>query len=496
MQNLGTQINKRSGRLAVISLIAFLGFIYAGSNQNIARAEVYYGEPRECTTYDPVKCPPNYVEKGDFCRPYISEFCKVFTGSDAVSEVDNRPVCARPPILGACNAQDNNYNPPSIVNSAYMDNVRNILKSVTPIPTNSNNNAIFDYSDSSIKYLLFDGGSNNWRVNNTDHIKNDTYRAVACLEQNGTKLITIPVAVRMSRGLWYSQFDRSLAPAGLALQLPATAGYCKNPGDLIVEQYGGGNNRDLTIKCVAGVPTSASQPGCVLKDKDNDSNSICLKELKYVGEPILGPGISRIRDQVFDLNSPGRVQIISNNASDPKCYKTAKEQFQIRANKGCSDFTYIDSATNTVKKTANYDSCIKCIYGDPALLPENIMGSVAKISSMPAAGGAITPDTEPLAIPIPGQLYTDLGGCINASSTGSVVNTIVRVALGVMGGIVILRIIQGALTMQKGDPEGFQEGREVITSALIGLLLLIFSAALLNFLGINILGLDVATFGS
>jgi hypothetical protein len=65
-----------------------------------------------------------------------------------------------------------------------------------------------------------------------------------------------------------------------------------------------------------------------------------------------------------------------------------------------------------------------------------------------------------------------------------------------MGGVVILRIIQGALTMQKGDPEGFQEGREVITSALIGLLLLIFSAAVLNFLGINILGMDVATFGS
>jgi hypothetical protein len=56
--------------------------------------------------------------------------------------------------------------------------------------------------------------------------------------------------------------------------------------------------------------------------------------------------------------------------------------------------------------------------------------------------------------------------------------------------LVVARIIQGAIMMQQvmeTDPEALQEGRDIITSALLALFLLIFSAALLNFIGINVL---------
>jgi hypothetical protein len=117
------------------------------------------------------------------------------------------------------------------------------------------------------------------------------------------------------------------------------------------------------------------------------------------------------------------------------------------------------------------------------------------IIGCPADGDDLTIYNEPFADVITGRIYNELG-CIGTDNTSTVVNTFMRLALGIMGGIVILRIIQGAITMQQGSPESVEEGREIIVAALVGLLVLIFSAAILNFLGINILGIkDFQPFG-
>lgn len=73
------------------------------------------------------------------------------------------------------------------------------------------------------------------------------------------------------------------------------------------------------------------------------------------------------------------------------------------------------------------------------------------------------------------------------------VNTVLTIAIGIAGGVAFLLIVYGGfrLAFSQGDPKAVQEAREIITSAIVGLLLVIFSVFLLNLIGIDILGLPI-----
>ncbi len=90
-----------------------------------------------------------------------------------------------------------------------------------------------------------------------------------------------------------------------------------------------------------------------------------------------------------------------------------------------------------------------------------------------------------------GTVCTALGK-INTNPT-ELVNTILTIAIGVGGGIAFLMIVFGGfrLVFSQGDPKAIQEARETITSAIIGLLLIVFSVFLLNLIGVDILGLPL-----
>jgi hypothetical protein len=64
-------------------------------------------------------------------------------------------------------------------------------------------------------------------------------------------------------------------------------------------------------------------------------------------------------------------------------------------------------------------------------------------------------------------------------------------AIGVGGGIAFLLILYAGfmLMTSTGNPERIKAGQELLTSAISGLILLIFSVFILNFIGINILGI-------
>jgi len=61
--------------------------------------------------------------------------------------------------------------------------------------------------------------------------------------------------------------------------------------------------------------------------------------------------------------------------------------------------------------------------------------------------------------------------------------------LGLSGGVVLLSILAGAfmLITSAGEPKQVQEAQEMITAAIIGLLFIIFSILILQFVGVSIL---------
>jgi hypothetical protein len=79
-------------------------------------------------------------------------------------------------------------------------------------------------------------------------------------------------------------------------------------------------------------------------------------------------------------------------------------------------------------------------------------------------------------------------GCIPATEAG-IATAGLRLGLGIGGGAALLLILIGSffITTSRGQPDRLQSGRDLITSAIIGLLLVIFSVVGLQFLGVTIL---------
>ncbi len=87
----------------------------------------------------------------------------------------------------------------------------------------------------------------------------------------------------------------------------------------------------------------------------------------------------------------------------------------------------------------------------------------------------------------PSKIWTAFG-CISEDPQ-STVTDILKIGLGMAGGFVLLSILYGSflLTTSSGEPKRIQEGQEMITSAIMGLLFIIFSIVILQFIGIKLL---------
>lgn len=87
-----------------------------------------------------------------------------------------------------------------------------------------------------------------------------------------------------------------------------------------------------------------------------------------------------------------------------------------------------------------------------------------------------------------GNSWTALG-CITTSEPQEFVAWILKSAIGIAGGIAVLLIIFGGflIILSSGDPQRLQTGKEILTSAIIGLLVIIFSMFLLQIIGVEIL---------
>ena len=81
-------------------------------------------------------------------------------------------------------------------------------------------------------------------------------------------------------------------------------------------------------------------------------------------------------------------------------------------------------------------------------------------------------------------------GCIVVEGT-DFVTTLLNFVIGIAGGIAMLLIIFGGFQIltSAGNPERLNEGKELVSSALTGLLMIVFSVFLLRVIGMQILGI-------
>lgn len=83
-------------------------------------------------------------------------------------------------------------------------------------------------------------------------------------------------------------------------------------------------------------------------------------------------------------------------------------------------------------------------------------------------------------------------GCISTDvEDGGFINTLLQLAIGLGGMIALLLILGGVfiITTSAGIPDKLNQGKELITSAISGLLFIILSIVLLNLIGIKILAI-------
>ncbi len=81
-------------------------------------------------------------------------------------------------------------------------------------------------------------------------------------------------------------------------------------------------------------------------------------------------------------------------------------------------------------------------------------------------------------------------GCLSATP-GGIFTTFFQFGIGIAGGIAFLLIVFGGFQIitSAGNPERLNEGKELVGSAIAGLLLVVFSVFLLKIIGVNILGI-------
>ena len=79
-------------------------------------------------------------------------------------------------------------------------------------------------------------------------------------------------------------------------------------------------------------------------------------------------------------------------------------------------------------------------------------------------------------------------GCISTDGTG-IVTALITIALGMAGGIGLLMIIAaGAMfSMSRNDPKKVGDAKEMLSSVVIGLIFIVFSVTVLQFIGVTIL---------
>lgn len=184
--------------------------------------------------------------------------------------------------------------------------------------------------------------------------------------------------------------------------------------------------------------------------------------------------------------------------SNPKCAKNRDDGKPV----ACLDLTDCNDATDEcrvctsgvcsvgsgyVEKpgTAGCDQCTWCDLNNDGLLDDKD----PKPFNWQKCFDCVNPKStlHPQGIYKNGGSWTALG-CIDTTPDGFV-SWFLTGAIGIGGGVAFLIMLWGVFTMitSAGNPERLNQGREIIVSAIAGLIMIIFSVFLLRVIGVDIL---------
>ncbi|NTU73949.1 hypothetical protein HGB07_07385, partial [Candidatus Roizmanbacteria bacterium] len=153
-------------------------------------------------------------------------------------------------------------------------------------------------------------------------------------------------------------------------------------------------------------------------------------------------------------------------------------------------------------QTAANSKKMTCIFGDQMIDPNDPQVCTCVSSTTPSAVPAVIDlcnkymsgieKDQCITCAKVGLLWTGLG-CIPLK-VNYLTEYVLRMGIGLGGTFALFGIIYGAFQIQlsRGQPDKLKKNQEMITSYIIGLLLIIFSLFILQFIGVDILKIDMS----
>ncbi|MBI3984888.1 MAG: hypothetical protein HY344_02985 [Candidatus Levybacteria bacterium] len=234
----------------------------------------------------------------------------------------------------------------------------------------------------------------------------------------------------------------------------AGRGYCENPGtpELCKTRNAVGSSCNASLKdpgeCADGLVCQDSTEKCVRPQ--TSQGRVCYKCRSistWDGTKCVGP-----------------LSADPNACIEPETREYCGEGFTCNAGKGCKKLS--DNPSNEIEPPQPLKTpCEKNLSG----------GTTGQCYGIFSGLGVRLP-TDPLML----------------------ISKLLEVILGVAGGIVIILIIRAGykLMFSQGNPEKVQEARDELTSAIVGLMFIVFSFVLLQFIANDLLQIDTLRSGA
>ncbi len=141
--------------------------------------------------------------------------------------------------------------------------------------------------------------------------------------------------------------------------------------------------------------------------------------------------------------------------------------------------------------TAHVQGCLSGFHADESVCAKynNDIGTCRSVPDQPCVANASTNTNSDITCGTNGEGINTAIGCIPFGNSTALISFILSWALGIAGGIAFLLILVAGFQIMtsRGDPNRLKAGQELLTSAIAGLVLLIFSIFILRVIGVNIL---------